>query len=166
MQVMQKENASKEEFRDALKSAVKHLDKLSAEERANWDKLIYYLLAFIYHRRKITEHSELVETVNTTIEDTNHRKEVENMGKTMAQFLMEEGEKIGRAKGLEQGMEQGREQGLIKGKQDDLIRILSMRFNVSKEDIEDKIRSINQVGELNKLFDQAIVAEKFEDIKI
>ena len=116
---MQKEDATQEEFKEALRLTIEHLEKLSTEERANWHKLIYFILAFIYHRRSAEERSELLKTVNATIADANRRKESENMVKTIAQALIEEGE------------ETGEKRGAIGAKQEDLIRILYRRsFNI------------------------------------
>jgi len=158
MRVMQKEDATKEEFKDALKSTIEHLEKLSIEEQANWGKLIYFILAFIHHRRSVAERSELLKTVNTAIADTNRRKESENMVKTIAQALIEEGE--------ETGEKRGEKRGAIGAKQDDLIMILRERFEVTQEDIVKKIRSINRIEELDKLIKRAATSSTFEEVGI
>jgi len=62
------------------------------------------------------------------------------MVKTIAQALIEKGE--------ETGEKRGEKRGAIGAKQDDLIRILYRRFEVSQEDIAEKVRSINGLTEL------------------
>jgi hypothetical protein len=66
------------------------------DERANWEKLMHFLFAFINHRRNQSEQSKLLEVVQNAVSDKSHRKEMEKMGKTMAQALMEEEAKDGR----------------------------------------------------------------------
>lgn len=150
MRVMQKESATKEEFSNALKLAIGHLEKLSTEERINWSKLIYFILAFIYHRRGTGERSELLKTVNTAIADANRRKESENMVKTIAQALIEEGEETGK----------------IEAKQDALIKILYRRFEISQEAIAERVRSIDQIEELDELIDRALTANTFDEVEL
>jgi gamma-glutamyl phosphate reductase len=86
------------------------------------------------------------------------RRESENMVKTIAQALIEEGEELGRAK--------WEEIGEIRAKQNDLIRILYRRFEVPQEDVAKSVRSIDQIEELDELIDRAITANTFEDVGI
>jgi coproporphyrinogen III oxidase-like Fe-S oxidoreductase len=72
------------------------------------------------------------------------------MVKTIAQALIEEGEKIGK----------------IRAKRDTLIMILRERFKISQQDVTEKVRSIEQVEELDELIDRAITANTFEDVGI
>ncbi len=92
---------------------------------------------------------------------TGREKESENMVKTIAQALIEKGEELGMAKGIKLGK--------LRAKRDTLIIILRERFKVPQEDIEDiaeKVRSIDQIEELDELIDRAIVAKTFEDVGI
>jgi len=72
------------------------------------------------------------------------------MVKTIAQALIEEGEKIGK----------------IRAKRDTLIMVLRERFKVSQEDIAEKVGSIDQIEELDELIDRAITAKTFEEVGI
>jgi len=63
--VIQKEDATKEEFFLALKLAVSNLDKLP-KERNQWEKLMYYLVLLILHRRETEEQPSLLAMVNET----------------------------------------------------------------------------------------------------
>ena len=44
LRVLQKEDATQEEFVEALSMAIDHLESLLPEERGIWEKLIYYLM--------------------------------------------------------------------------------------------------------------------------
>jgi len=50
LQVIQKENESREELSEAIKSAVECLDSLPREQQNQWAKLMYYLLLLIFGR--------------------------------------------------------------------------------------------------------------------
>jgi hypothetical protein len=80
------------------------------------------------------------------------------MVKTIAQALIEEGEEIGIAKGGAIGK--------IEAKQDALIRILYRRFEVPQEDIAKRVRSIDQLEELDELIDRALTAKTLEEVWI
>jgi hypothetical protein len=72
------------------------------------------------------------------------------MVKTIAQALIDEGEETGK----------------IEAKQDDLLMILRERFEVTQEDIVKKVRSVNQIEELDKLIKRAITASTFDKVGI
>jgi hypothetical protein len=82
LRAIQHENADTEEFAEALKVAVSHLDTLPKEERNQWEKLMWYLVLLIFHRRDTEEQSELISLVDETTTDRNRREEVLKMGRT------------------------------------------------------------------------------------
>jgi predicted TIM-barrel fold metal-dependent hydrolase len=108
---------------------------------------------FIHHRRERTEQPDLFNIVESNIEDNFRREEVKNMSKTGAQALIEE------------GMEKGIKLGEIKAKQEDLIRLLSIRFNIIPSELTKKIKSIRKVDQLDILFDHAIKADELSEIE-
>jgi len=115
-------------------------------------------LTLIYNRREREERSEFVKIIESNVRDRNRKEEIEQMGKTIAQELIEEGKLIGK--------ELGKELGTITAKQDALIRLLKVRFGTASETLVEKIRSIKQVDQLDELFDRAIVAGKLDDVGI
>ncbi len=54
--VLQKELSSKEEIADALIDAISHINTLSGEKIAQWERAIFYLYLLIFHRRPTDEH--------------------------------------------------------------------------------------------------------------
>ena len=63
--------------------------------------LIRFLIALIYHRRDQFEHAEFLKIIETNVTEKSRKEEVEKMGKTMAQVLIEEGKEIGKEIGTE-----------------------------------------------------------------
>jgi len=158
LRLIQKEDVKSEEFEDTLRLVANHLEQMPPENRANWEKLMWFLLTLIYNRRERKERSELVKIIESNVSDRNRKEEIEQMGKTIAQELIEEGKLIGK--------ELGKELGTITAKQDALIRLLKVRFGTASETLVEKIRSIKQVDQLDELFDRAIVAGKLDDVGI
>jgi predicted transposase/invertase (TIGR01784 family) len=158
LQIIQKEGATFDEFGKALHSTIQNLISMRPEEQANWEKLMFFLVEFIRHRRKQIEQPELFNIIISNIEDVNRREEVRNMSKTGAQALIEEG--------MEKGMEKGMELGLIKAKQEDLINLLSIRFSTIPSELTKKIKSIRKIDKLDTLFVHAIKADELNEIEI
>ena len=150
LRLLQKENAKSEEFEDTLRLVVNHLEQMSPNEKANWEKLMWFLITLIYNRREKKERVEFVKIVENNVSEKNRKKEINEMGKTIAQELIEEGIEI----------------GTVTTKQDALIRLLKVRFGTVSEPLVDKIRSIKQVDQLDELFDRAIVAKELDDMEI
>ena len=80
------------------------------------------------------------------------------MGRTIAQALIEEGKEI--------GMEIGVEKGIIQTKQEDLIELIQFRFQDISSEINDKIRSIQDVDRLTALFRRALSVNSIDELGI
>ena len=158
LQVIQKENATKEEVTEVIKLAVKQFDSLPLEQQHQWAKLMYYLILLIYHRRVPGEHNELISVVTESVGEKLRREEVEKMGKTTAQVLIEEG--------IERGIKQGKRQGIIQSKQEDLFELMQVKFNSVPKQIEDRIKTIQDIDELTLLFRRGLTAKNIDEMGI
>lgn len=149
LQVIQKEEATGEEFKEALHFAVQHLELMLPEERVNWERLMHFLFAFINHRREQSEQSELFEVVQSAVSDRSHRKEMEKMGKTIAQALIEEGEIKGKIEGLHDAVSLG----------------LELKFGTESVTLMDKVRKVESVEKLEKIIRTIRTAKKIDEIE-
>jgi hypothetical protein len=59
---------------------------------------------------------------------------------------------------------EGLQQGLIKAKQEDIIKLIKVRFGNVPENVEKFISNINDLEELDKLFTKAILANSLEEL--
>jgi hypothetical protein len=123
------------------------------DERANWEKLMHFLFAFINHRREQSEQSELFEVVQNAVSDKSHRKEMEKMGKTIAQALMEEGEIKGEIKGK------------IDGLKDAVSLGLELKFGTDSIVLMDRVLKVESVERLEKIIKTIRTAKKIEEIE-
>ena len=123
---------------------------------------MHYILLLIYNRREPEEHGKLTDVVANTVQERTRREEVNKMGRTIAQALIEEGKVIGR----EIGMEIGMEEGVIQTNRERLIELLKFRFQNISPEINDKIRSIRDVDRLTSLFRWALSANSIDELGI
>ena len=150
LRVIQKEYTTKEEFAEALKSAVSNLDRLPEEERNQWEKLMWYLVLLIIHRRDEEERPEMISVLNETVKDRNRREEVLKMGRTAAQALIEEGE----------------ERGAIRTRQEVLLELMQDKFGSVPGNVEEQIQVIRDMNRLRELTRRVPKANSVDEIGI
>ena len=100
--VLQKEHASVEEIKSALIEAMSHINTLGEEQMQQWELAISYLLLLILHRCPEEQQDDLKTVVQEQIPPS-RRKDVTDMVYTMADRLLDEGEKRGIKRGCEEG---------------------------------------------------------------
>ena len=86
-------------FEQTLREVVRTLETLAAEDRQRWLELLSHIAALIYNEREEAEQEPLFEKVTDSVQNDAYRREVFDMGKTIAEGLIEKG----RLEGLEQG---------------------------------------------------------------
>ncbi len=138
--VLQQKNADLETISTALLEAVPNVKHLR--------KAITYLVLFILHQRPAVEHEDLIRLV----EQQAHGMEVENMAKSMADVLIEQGEAKGEAKGE------------IRAKREAIIKLIQSRFDVLPEVVATEIDSIQNLDRLDVIFDKALTAKTLDEI--
>src|SRR5262249_978616 len=98
LEVVQHRTASAAELRAVMGRAIRHLEEMPASERARWMEFLSYFFALVYHEREKSEHQSLQEIIEASVQTDAQRKEVTVLGQTIAEALLEEGEKKGRRK--------------------------------------------------------------------
>jgi hypothetical protein len=92
LRLVQQRRSRKEVFEGSLRRVVKALEgQLADADRDRWLGLLSYLQALIYHERETPEHEPMQRLVADSVQNDRHRREVFDMGKTIAESLMEEG---------------------------------------------------------------------------
>ena len=158
--VVQKEHAEREELRTALLEAVSHIDTLDEEKAHQWRRAIFYLYLLILHRRPSEEHEELKTLVHQQIQEASRREEGEVMAQTMAEYLMEQGQKLGE----ERGEKLGEERGQIQAKREAVLKLLRFRFDTVPESVSRRISAMRSLSHLDSLFEEALAAQTLDDI--
>jgi len=148
LRLVQQRWSRPKEFRALLRRVVEHLDTMATNERLRWLELLSYLLALVYHVRDPAERPGLQETIETSVAADEHRKELSNMGRTIADELKEEGARIAE----------------VTTRQQTLLRQLKRRFGEVPTSIVATIESTRDVQQLDRWLDQFVTAESFADI--
>lgn len=99
----------------------------------------------------IEKHEELIELIKRHSRD---ESEVAIIAQTATEVLV--------AQGIEHGIEQGKTQG----RQEAILRLLRLRFQNVPETLTDRITSIETLSDLDTLLEQAMTAERLDDIQI
>jgi predicted transposase YdaD len=165
LRVMQKEKADKEEFKEALHLSTQYLEQMPPEEKANWLKLMHFLLAFINHRREKSERAELFDVVSDSVRENSKREEVKNMTETIAQALIREGKEEGLKEGLQQGMQEGKKEGKREGLLDAISLGLELKFGIDSLYLIEEISKIESIGKLMAIRDAIRMVDKLEQIE-
>jgi predicted transposase YdaD len=178
LRVMQQEGASREALAVALREAMAGLDRLPSGEQAAWRQAAYYLLLLIYHRRERQEWEALAQVVLEPVREHVRREEIEQMGKTIAEELIDEGKELGLQQGKELGLQQGKElglqqgkelglqQGILQAKQEDLLRLLRAKFGSLPPAVVEQIEALGDVTRLDALLERVLTAHSLEEMNL
>ena len=150
LRVIQNERGPTDMLMDELKNAVENIDDLTREDRTQWLMAVHYILLLIYHRREPDEHNQLTDLVYQSVKNRNRREEVSQMGQTIAQALMEEGE----------------QRGQIRSTQSNTLDVLNARFTLSYDTLTglgERVKRIEEPSILHQLLIEAAKTGSLED---
>ena len=78
------------------------------------------------------------------------------MAQTMAEYLIEQGEKLGE--------KLGEERGQIRAKREAVLKLLRLRFNTVPESVTHRISDLRSLSRLDSLFEEALTAQTLDTI--
>ena len=148
-----------DEFREQLlHRVVTHLEGLAPAERLRWLDLLSYIDAMIYHERSPGEQTMFHQTLAQSVENDELRQEVSAMGKTMADVLIEKGER--------QGLQKGERKAAIQTRQQTLVRLLRRRFEEVPVEIVRAVQATRDIDRLDQWLDRLVVASSLDELEI
>jgi hypothetical protein len=112
LEALSKGSVSGAELLAAIVSAAERLDELEETNRVAVERAMAILFLMLYHRRSEEEGDRLSSELQQML---SQKKEMSGIMRTMADALMEKGEKIGVEKGERIGVEKGERIGIEKG---------------------------------------------------
>ncbi len=107
-------------------------------------------MALVYHVREPSEWPSLQQAIEDSVRTDEHRQEVFQMRRTIADELKEEGAK----------------EGALKTRQQTLIRLLKRRFGDVSDELSSTIRATNDPEQLDEWLDQVVTAKTLEEVGI
>jgi hypothetical protein len=127
---------------------VTQLEQLPPEQKGRRRDLLWYIHALVYHERERVEQPPLLDFIHKTVRATELRKEVTEMGQTIAESLREEGKR----------------EGKLEGKRETLERQLRTRFRTVPETIVTQIQNTEDLAQLDAWLGAVVKAKKMADI--
>ena len=119
---------------------------MPATERLRWLELLSYVMALVYHVREPSEWPGLQNAIEASVQTDEHRQEVFEMRRTIADEL--------------------EERGALKKSQQTLIRLLKRRFGDLPDELSSAIRATNDPEQLDDWLDQVVTAETLDQVGI
>ena len=103
-------------------------------------------MALVYHVRETSEWPSLQQAIEASVQTDEHRQEVFEMRRTIADELKEE--------------------GAIRNRQQTLIRLLKRRFGDVPDELSSTIRATNDPAQLDEWLDRFATAETLDEVGI
>jgi predicted transposase YdaD len=156
MWALQQAEGPLEKFIAVLQEVMAHLEILPDREHQAWVKAVYYLALIIYHRREAPDRPALLEVIQAGVKDRRQQEEIEEMGKTIAQALIEEGEARGEVR--------GKAQGSLQTRQEILLALLEEKFGTLSAQIHEQVQAIRDSERLSALIRRILTANTLSDL--
>ena len=146
LRLIQQRKSRPREFQRLLNRVVQHLESMPPAERRRWLELLSYVMALVYHVREPSEWPSLQQAIEASVQTDEHRQEVFEMRRTIADEL--------------------EERGALKNRQQTLIRQLKRRFGDVSDELSSAIRATNDAEQLDAWLDQVVTADTLEEVGI
>jgi hypothetical protein len=150
LRLVQQRGAPLADFEDLLRRVVRHLETMPPQERLRRLDLLSYANALVYHARDRSEQPGLHGIIQASAGTDEQRREIAEMGQTMAEYLKEEGMKVGEVRALRQA----------------LLRQLRKRFPPLPEALVQTIETTEDVDQLNQWIDRVVTAKSLAAMRI
>ena len=168
LSVVRAEGAEREEFERAFRIALTRLSESAQPGSAQWSDLVKFVLGWAANRRPPGDRSALQAVAEEAVTNEVHRREIQAMGRTIADAYRDEGRaegmEKGRAEGMEKGLEKGMEKGQAKGIQLTLLRLGRRQFGEPDSATVDALRAITDLERLGRLSDALRIATSWTDL--
>lgn len=158
LRLVQERRARREEFRALVERVIEHLETMPAAELERWKEMLSYISALVYHDRDEGERQELQETIESSVYEQIHRREVHVMGRTIAEALEEKGRK--------KGKKEGRMQEAIRTRRKLLIRQLEERFGEVPPETAALVKASKDTEELDAWLIRLVKANTLKQVGI
>jgi len=146
LRLIQQRKTRPREFQRLLNRVVQHPETMPQAERRRWLELLSYVMALVYHAREPSEWPDLQQAIEASVRTDEHRQEVFEMRRTIADEL--------------------EERGAIRNRQQTLIRQLKRRFGDLPDELSSTIRATNDPEQLDEWLDQVVTAKTLKEVGI
>jgi predicted transposase YdaD len=156
LHLMQQRRAKPADYRALLAEVVRYVDTLPKAAQGRWHDLLWYLRAMVYHVREKQEHGPLEEVILEAERAKSRQAEVIEMGKTMAEVLIE--------RGMREGKVEGKREGRLEGKREQLLELLKEKFQKVPKAVESLLRETQDEAKLAQWSKEVLWADTLADM--
>jgi hypothetical protein len=167
--VIRSQFAAAPEFEAIYSEVQRRLQELSGQDRVRWYDLQRILITWAQHRRPQAERAALSAPTLNAQADPDRRAEVEQMEKTIAQALIEEGEARGKTIAqalIEEGEAKGEAIARLSVSRSHLQRLLTKKFQNLSEDITRRIENTTDLDRLDACIDQVLDMQSLDELQL
>jgi ElaB/YqjD/DUF883 family membrane-anchored ribosome-binding protein len=154
LRLVQGRTARHGEFRQLLEEAVEALAGMAEAQRLRWLELLSYIHMLVYHERTEPERRDLQEMIELPVQTDRLRQEVQEMKRTIAEAMQEEGRRM------------GEQQEAVRARQRTLLRLLRIRFGDVPDATVAAIEACRDVEQLDAWLDRLVVAKMLAGVRI
>jgi hypothetical protein len=169
LRLVQRRKARLDEFHALLSEGVAHLEALRESDRDRWLDLLSYLNALVYHDRAATEWTGLHETIEASVQNDEHRKEVFDMRQSMAEVLIAKGKKEGRKEERrknQEKVEKVRKEEAVRARQQLLLLLMRERFREIPSAVVSAIEAATDIEQIDKWAARFATAKTLAEVGI
>jgi hypothetical protein len=153
-------------FQDIYGQAYVRIRSLGEQNLVRWDQLARMIYHWGHHCRPESEREALRTIAEASQTNPARRREIQQMGQTIAEALRTEGLNQGRAEGLNQGRTEGRTEGQIIGARTILRTLLEEKFGTLPDELLHRMETATDLSRLQHATRQAVRLEKLEDLQL
>lgn len=151
LRLVQQRKVRRPVFEETLKRVVRALeDQLTAADRNRWLALLSYLGALIYYERDEPEHEPMQRLVVDSVRNDVRRREVHDMGKSMAEALKDE----------------GRAEEAVRSRRETLLEQLGTKFGAIPAGVRRRIETTDDVAQLKAWLKALVKARRLSNVGI
>jgi ElaB/YqjD/DUF883 family membrane-anchored ribosome-binding protein len=154
LELLSRRDARSDEFATLVDRCVRQLEELSTTDRARWLEPLSYIQAMVYHMRDPGEQSKLLEMIELSVQTDPERREIHDMGKTMAQVLDERGQR------------KGEKRGELRARRNILLRQLQKSFGELPAEVMRRIQKSQDLAQLDGWLDNVPKAKSLSDVGV
>jgi hypothetical protein len=130
----------------------RRLDPLHETGRVRWQDLLGFVLGWAFHRRPAPERPHWHHLAMQMQQTADRQREIETMGLTIAQSLIQE------------GRQEGRQEGMLEKSRAILIRLAAKRFGAPDEAARQAIERTADLDRLDRMTDRIELAGSWADL--
>jgi hypothetical protein len=134
----------------------RQIDPLHESRRVRWQDLLKFLLGWAHNRRPGNERARWHDLTLGLHTDADRRREIDRMGTTIAQSLIEEGRQEGR--------QEGRAEGALTHARRTIVRLGRRRLSAPDETTLAAINSLSDLDRLDRMTERLDEVQSWEEL--